>query len=145
MRSFCCFNKKKQNKVMILRWLRFTHFVYIKTTELCLSWLWLYLMCLCLIGLHICSYPTSVFPHGCLNRRNVFCLHSQQIFLTLVFCVKAAMLFMMERASLFLLLSLLDSSVWISRQKRDSCYSAASTAGSHWKTPNASSLCRPSL
>lgn len=32
------------------------------------------------IGPHICSFPTSVFPHGCLNRRNVFCLHSQQIF-----------------------------------------------------------------
>lgn len=71
------------------------------------------------IGLHICSFPTSVFPHGCLNRRNVFCLHTQQIFFsyTQVFCVKAAMLFKIEGAS-SLLLPVFDLSVRISGQKK---------------------------
>ena len=33
-----------------------------------------------LVGLHICSSLTSVLPQFCLNTRNVFHLHSQQVF-----------------------------------------------------------------
>ena len=71
-----------------------------------------------LVGLHICSSLTSVLPQFCLNTRNVFHLHSQQVFsfflsfsrsgLKLSFSVKAAMLFMMEGARLCLLPSLLN-------------------------------------
>lgn len=105
-----------------------------------------------LIGLHICSFPTSVLPHGCLNRRNVFCLYSQQIFY-LFFCTcrfsvwKQPCCLWWKEPVCFLFFLFLSSARLFKDpgRKRHCCYSAASTAGSHWKTPNASSLCRPSL
>lgn len=96
-----------------------------------------------LVGLHICSSLTSVLPQFCLNRRNVFCLHSQQVFpfffltlrFALSFSVKAAMLFMMEGASLCLPPSLLN--IQAETERLLLCWLP--------KPPNASSVCRPSL
>lgn len=106
------------------------------------SSLWLYLMCLCLS--YICSSPISVFSRGCLNRRNVFCLHSQQVFF-LYLWKQPYCLWWKEPVCLFFSFLFSAPLLKSSGRGQDHCYSAESTAGSHWKTQNASSLCRPPL
>lgn len=92
-----------------------------------------------LVGLHICSSLTSVLPQFCLNRRNVFCLHRQQVFpfffLTLRFVWRQpCCLWWKEPVCVSLRL------FWTSRQKQRLLLLC-------WlpKPTNASSVCRPSL
>ena len=98
-----------------------------------------------LVGLHICSSLTSVLPQFCLNTRNVFHLHSQQVFFSFFLshaqvCNSASVwrqpccLWWKEPVCVFFRL------FWTSRQKQRLLLLC-------WvpEPQNASSVCRPSL